>query len=99
MTIKVTRLHDTLTIAISGEFNFNMRTEFRNGYEKQPPGIKKYILDFSAVTWMDSSALGMLMLLREAVGGNSADITIAGAKSGVLSILKVTQFHKVFKIV
>ena len=52
----------TVTIAISGRFDFGIHREFRNAYEKAEvkSANPKYVVDLGGTEYMDSSALGML---------------------------------------
>jgi len=48
--------------------------------------------------YLDSSALGMLLLLREHAGGESSNIRISKASPEVKKILEVANFEKLFNI-
>ena len=47
---------------------------------------------------MDSSALGMLLILRERAGGDAAKISIKNRNPEIKKILEISNFEKVFKI-
>jgi anti-anti-sigma regulatory factor len=47
---------------------------------------------------MDSSALGMLLLLREKLGGQSSKIEFVNVNEEVMKILKVAKFDQLFTI-
>jgi len=86
-----------VTILIKGRFDFNDHTEFRDSYRKYEAGAN-YALDMSDADYMDSSALGMLLLLREHAGGDSAKIRIVGCKPEIRKILSIANFQKLFEI-
>ncbi len=48
--------------------------------------------------YMDSSALGMLLLLRERAGGDNAQIDIVNCNPGPEKILKAANFNRLFNI-
>ena len=48
--------------------------------------------------YMDSSALGMLLLLREHAGGDNAKIEVVGCKPEIKKILAIANFQKLFDI-
>ncbi len=106
MSIETTVSSDgqTLTIRIVGRFDFNNHRDFRIAYEgsenKQPSpiAIKHYILDFFQTEYLDSSALGMLLLLRDFAGGDKADVKIVNCPPDVFDVLNVARFHKLFSI-
>ncbi|MBF0186225.1 MAG: STAS domain-containing protein, partial [Magnetococcales bacterium] len=68
-SISVARTNHSLTISVKGKFSFEAHHQFRNAYhnedEKAQYRITHYIVDLSETDYIDSSALGMLLLLRE----------------------------------
>lgn len=96
--ITVTKSKNTATITIKGGFCFELHSEFRDAYEsiKSTKSDKIYI-NLRQTKNIDSSALGMLFLLHETVG-DDADLEIINAKGEILSILRMTQLGKIFKI-
>lgn len=88
---------NTVKIALAGRFDFHCHREFRTSYQEHPPGAH-YVVDLRATDYMDSSALGMLLLLREHAGGEKAKIKITGARAELKSILVVSNFDKLFVI-
>ena len=63
-----------LTIAIQGRFDFGAHQAFRDAYERVDGTPKRYQVDLQGTTYLDSSALGMLLLLRDHAGGEIAEI-------------------------
>lgn len=88
---------DTVNLSITGRFDFNDHSSFRDGY-KGYAATSKYNVDMSSTDYMDSSALGMLLLLREHAGGDNAKITISGCKPEIKKILNIANFQKLFDI-
>ena len=90
---------DTLKISISGDFTYDLHQQFTSAYKSLPAsGGRKYIIDLSRVEYMDSAALGMLLLLRERVGNERANITLSGASKNVKNILDISGFEQLFRI-
>ncbi len=89
-----------VVISISGRFDFNLHREFRLAYENLAGTVGKprYVVDLGGTEYLDSSALGMLLLLREYAGGDQSDITISNCRSEIKDILDISNFHKLFKI-
>ncbi|VAW93119.1 Anti-sigma B factor antagonist RsbV [hydrothermal vent metagenome] len=87
----------TVTINVSGRFDFNSHRDFRASYGDEG-GNLKYIVDMSGTNYMDSSALGMLLLLREHAGGDSCDVTITSCSEDIKKILTISNFEKLFKL-
>jgi len=86
-----------LVIRINGSFNFNLHAAFRETYrnieaEKKP----EVIVDMQNADYMDSSALGMLLLLDEHFNGQT--IKIEHCSEYIKQVLQVANFDKKFKI-
>jgi len=86
-----------VTISIDGRFDFNVHQDFRSAYRDQKPDAT-YIVKMNGTDYIDSSALGMLLLLREHAGNDNANITIAGCKDEIKKILSIANFERLFKI-
>jgi anti-anti-sigma factor len=100
MTIdtKISNDGKNVTISVAGKFDFQLYDAFRSAYsDTNGPGAE-YIVDFSKTNYLDSSALGMLLLLREHAGGESSNITISRASADVKKSLDVANFEKLFKV-
>jgi len=87
----------SVLITIDGRFDFNAHHDFRNVYRNEEAG-SAYTIDMSKTDYIDSSALGMLLLLREHAGNESANITISGCNDDIKKILSISNFEKLFKI-
>lgn len=88
----------TLTITVQGRFDFSSLQQFRNAYEKVNPKPKTYIVDLKESDYLDSSALGMLLALRDHAGGDSADIRILNSNPDIKKILVITKLDELFKV-
>jgi len=87
-----------LTIAISGRFDFNAHQAFRDAYQRQGASPQRYVVDLQGATYLDSSALGMLLLLRDHAGGDEADIRLLNCNVDVRKVLSVSNFEQLFVI-
>lgn len=85
-----------LTIAIDGRFDFSSHQPFRQAYESEK--ANEYCIDLSNTTYLDSSALGMLLLLRDHAGGEQASIIIKNCNDDVRSIFTISNFDQLFDI-
>ena len=99
ITAELSDGNKTCTIRIQGRFDFNLHKEFRKGYQTAPnPQGVDFIIDMGDVDYMDSSALGMLLVLREQAGGERSSITIHNCNSDIEKILEVSNFKNLFKV-
>jgi anti-anti-sigma factor len=84
-------------IQVSGRFDFSVQAEFRKAYESVEPTMQ-FIVDFREADYIDSSALGMLLLARDYAGGDNAKIEIINCGPEIKNILEISNFQKLFKI-
>jgi len=87
-----------LTIVSNGRFDFNAHQAFREAYLRSDVQPQRYVLDLQGANYLDSSALGMLLLLRDHAGGDEADIRLLNCNPDVRRILQVSNFEKLFVI-
>jgi anti-anti-sigma factor len=85
-------------IKVSGRFDFSSHQEFRETYSQVDPAKASFHIDLSSTEYLDSAALGMLLVLRERAGGDRADITLQGANPSVQQIMDITRFERLFTI-
>jgi anti-anti-sigma factor len=88
----------TLTINISGRFDFGIHQEFRKATDQAENGVTTIIVNMARVDYLDSSALGMLLVLRDKVGENKSAVCIKNAKPEVRKILEIANFDKLFTL-
>lgn len=100
MAISTQRTNDgsTLTIRIEGRFDFSSHQAFRDAYENGDQRVKDYVIDMRDTTYLDSSALGMLLLLRDYAGGDGAQVEINHCNDDVRRILTISNFEQLFAI-
>lgn len=90
--------NDAVRIKIDGTFDFSVHKEFRASYEGSVKKGVPVVVDMREVEYIDSSALGMLLMLREYLGDDKANITLEVRSPDVRNILKVSNFHQLFHI-
>lgn len=88
----------TLTIKVSGRFDFSLHNYFREAYEQVDSEVKIHIIDLGNTVYLDSSALGMLLLLRDFAGVEKSDIRIVKCSDDVRKILSISNFEQLFSI-
>ncbi len=100
MAVRVSSSNDggTVTITVSDRFDFNVHREFREAYRGANGARVKYVVDLSGTDYMDSSALGMLLLLREHGGGEVSSVSIINPGESIRKILTISNFDRLFEI-
>ncbi len=91
---------DAAVIRLAGRFDFNAHREFREAVDKSL-GVKagKPIrVELGSVTYLDSSALGMLLMLRDKAKAANRPVSLSGAQGSVKQVLDIANFGKLFGI-
>nr|CRH06079.1 Putative sulphate transporter/antisigma-factor antagonist STAS [Candidatus Magnetococcus massalia] len=81
------------------DFNFSCLTEFMQAFEEE--SIDRAIeLDLQHVRHIDSSALGMLLLIRERWEGSPNEVVLSNLHSNreLERLIEVVHFDKLFTI-
>lgn len=90
---------DVLTISIEGRFDASSLEQFRRSFENvDGDNVRRYQVDLAETVHLDSSALGMLLVLRDHAGGDKADITIINCSPEVKKIFAISSFEQLFSI-
>ena len=100
MQANVIKESNQAVIKLNGRFDFNTHRDFRAAYEPllADAALKSVIVDFSAVDYLDSSALGMLLMLRDKMGGANKEVVLNGVRGNVKQVLDIANFGKLFQI-
>ena len=86
-------------IRLQGRFDFNAHCEFREAIDTVLASPATAVtVDFAGVEYLDSSALGMLLMLRDRAKSAAREVTLSGCRGAVKQILDIANFGKLFKI-
>ncbi|MBF0549813.1 MAG: STAS domain-containing protein [Deltaproteobacteria bacterium] len=88
----------TLYISLTGRFDITAHRDFIQAYKDKLDLVSKVVVDLAAVEYIDSSALGMLLILREKAGGEKADISLLNCSPDVTRIIQTVHFDKMFHL-
>lgn len=87
-----------LIIELSGNFDYEVNREFLTIFKNRDDLVSMPVrVDCALVEHIDSSALGMLLMLREKAGGTESDITISGCNPNLKKIFNAAHFDRLFK--
>lgn len=100
MQATVKKAAGTATVNLVGRFDFNTHRDFRAAYEPllADGDVSRVEVNFSGVDYLDSSALGMLLMLRDKLSGAGKEVVLAGVAGNVKQVLDIANFGKLFKI-
>jgi len=98
MTISISSKTSGRSVYIQAKSRFDVHShhDFKACYRNESPDAV-YNVDFSETNYIDSSALGILLLLREYAGGEKSDITLSGCSEDLMNVMRATNFDKLFK--
>lgn len=86
-------------LALIGNFTFSDNGKFREiaqNIDSSKP--KSLVADLSRLEFIDSAALGMLLLLNDKASRDGFKITLVGAKGQVKKMLQLSNFGQIFTI-
>lgn len=87
-------------IVLQGRFDFNVHREFRDVVDQAikaaPASI---VVDLGAVDYLDSSALGMLLMLRDKAKSTGKEVSLGNAQGSVKQVIDIANFGKLFLLV
>ncbi|MBF0158821.1 MAG: STAS domain-containing protein [Magnetococcales bacterium] len=100
MTLTVHQHGRDIHIELPDRFVFSLHSDFRHAYEPYlaPHPGRKFVLDFAKTSYVDSAALGMLLVMREAVGGDGVPIHFINTKPPIRKMLEMAHLHEMFTI-
>ncbi len=82
----------SMRIMMPDKFDFHIHKELRDAYMSDQ--CQLYRIDMGQTNYMDSSALGMLLQVKEYAGDNAESVVIENANSNIKEILKVANFDQ-----
>jgi anti-anti-sigma factor len=87
-------------VRLQGRFDFSAHRELRDscGALIESAEVRELDLDMGGVEYMDSSALGMLLLLKERADAASKRVALRNCKGVVRQVLDIANFGKIFSI-
>ncbi len=88
---------DEVTVAVAGRFDYRIYDSFKASFSDIENESVTVNVDLSKTEYMDSSALGMLLMLREHVG-RAATVLLVNPTPDVMRVLTIANFDKLFSI-
>jgi anti-anti-sigma factor len=100
MGVSATNLGGVAMVRVEGRFDFPIHRDFRQLIKIaiENPKISEIKIDMSAVDYLDSSALGMLLLSRQNAISVKKTMTLYRPSELSRRVLEVANFEKLFVI-
>ncbi len=91
---------NSVTLRPSTRFDFNSFREFRSGYEQalENTDTKLLIIDMHDVQYIDSAALGILLLMRDRATAANCEVELHNLRGVAREVLEIANFQKIFTI-
>lgn len=61
-------------------------------------GVRKIIIDFSKVSYLDSSGVGELVGCYTSIKNKNGELRICGMNAKIFGLMKMTSLHSVFEV-
>lgn len=87
-------------IRLSGRFDYTTHTRFLAQAETsiEQAGCAELRIDFDQVEYVDSSALGMLLMLRDKARKEGKTVSLSNVHGYVRQVIDNAQFNRLFDI-
>ena len=98
MDVNVRQVDGQARLELRGRFDYTSHRSFRQACETafSAAGVSEMLIDMQEVEYLDSSALGMLLLLRDKCKAASRPLSLVNCGDTVRDVLKVANFDKLF---
>jgi len=100
MDVNVRQVDGQARLELRGRFDYTSHRSFKQACETafSASGMNEMVIDMQAVDYLDSSALGMLLLLRDKCKATSRPVSLVNCGATVRDVLKVANFDKLFTL-
>lgn len=100
MQVTTTVADGVATLGLQGRFDFNAHRDFREATESvlANPEVRILNVDLAQVEYLDSSALGMLLMLRDKIKASNRRVSLVNCRGPVKQVLEIANFSKLFEV-
>lgn len=100
MDVNVRQIDGQARLELRGRFDFTSHRSFKQACDTafSAESTKELVIDMQAVDYLDSSALGMLLLLRDKCRAASRPVSLVNCGGTVREVLKIANFDKLFTL-
>lgn len=98
LNTKVVADGSEFVIEVTGMFDFNVLTVFKDSYQEIPLDVTSVAVDLRQVDYIDSSALGMLLNMKKKLETQIQTFKLLNANPQVEKVLSISRFDKMFTI-
>lgn len=90
----------TAVLSLQGRFDFSQYSVFKEEQSQvlAKTEVERIVLDFGRLQYLDSAALGVMLVLLDRARESGKTVSIRGAHGVVREILDVAHFDRMFDI-
>jgi len=97
MSFATTTQDDATVIRVPSRFDFRVAQDFNKTVDTATHGAgSEIIIDLAETAYLDSSALGMLLVLRDRARAAGKSVVLARAGGTVKGVLGIANFQRLF---
>ena len=97
MNYKTVNMKDGVEVQLSGSFTFRDHDTFFEVVSMIKTGYnKKMVFNFTDCDFLDSAAMGMLVIAHDEAAAKEVTLTIKGAKGKVKDVLYAARFDTLY---
>ncbi|MCB2102258.1 MAG: STAS domain-containing protein [Rhodobacterales bacterium] len=98
MTEPIRKLRDTAVVTLEGVLDHYNGAQVRRQLLAALEQARDVVVDFSRVTWADSSAAANLVEALRLARGNGGDLALVAVRPAVMKLLELVRLDRIFPI-
>ena len=99
MKIREEKRNDVVMCILEGEINLNNSPQLRQAFDNIiKRNEKKVVVDFSSVSYIDSSGLATLIEMFQRLKKIGGQLRFSNIEQKIKNIFEITKLHKLFEI-
>ena len=98
MSVTSQALGNAIKVTIDGHVGIECYEDFNHAVVQNLKNDSVFTIDLKRTVSLDSSALGMLLLLREKMNGDMSRVLLINVNEPVLKVLNMAKFDLLFSI-
>ena len=97
MDIRKELTDERLTMAVSGRLDTTTAPELDAALKEALPGVKELVLDFSALDYISSAGLRVLLSTQK-IMSKQGGMKLTGVNEGIMEVFEITGFAGILTI-
>ncbi|OVE80530.1 hypothetical protein BVY03_06115 [bacterium K02(2017)] len=99
MKLNLAKENDVTILSGTGSLDVSVQNHLKDRIDETiHAGVKDLIFDFSEITFIDSSCLGILVSATKNLRESKGDIKLSNLSEDVRSIFQITRLDRIFEI-